>query len=121
MTLSEMAAALDVPPRQIRFMIAEGFVPPASTTGRGADAYGDLHLAKARRYMTMHGMGMKPSAIRVLMAFDDALPIFQGPGVELRVDPALDPARLDVAETVRQLEKALRAYATTQPAWKASQ
>jgi hypothetical protein len=36
-TLAEIAEAAGVPPRQIRFMIAEGFVPPATGTGRGAD------------------------------------------------------------------------------------
>ena len=34
MTLAELAQAVDVPPRQIRYMIAEGCLPPAATTGR---------------------------------------------------------------------------------------
>jgi excisionase family DNA binding protein len=37
MTLSELAERLGIPPRQIRFMIAEGILPAASRTGRGAD------------------------------------------------------------------------------------
>jgi DNA-binding transcriptional MerR regulator len=49
MTLAELVDALDVPARQIRFLIAEGVLPPALKTGRAADAYGDEHLFKAQR------------------------------------------------------------------------
>lgn len=110
MTLAELAQKAGVPPRQIRFLIAEGILPPASKTGRAADAYGEKHLAKARRYTTLHGLGMKPAAVKVLMAFDDALPIHQARGVELRVDPSVDPASIDVEATLVDIEKALRAY-----------
>jgi DNA-binding transcriptional MerR regulator len=110
MTLIELAEAVSVPQRQIRFMIAEGIVPAAHKTGRAADAYGDEHLSKARKYMTLHGLGMKPAAIKVLMAFDEAIPIHQAQGVELRVDPSVDPSTIDIEATLVQLAKALRAY-----------
>ncbi len=110
MTLAELAQAVDVPPRQIRYMIAEGCLPPAATTGRGADAYGDEHLAKARRYTTLHRLGMKPAAIKVLMAFDEAIPIVQTPGLELRVDPSVDPRRIDVDAALAEIARALRSY-----------
>ena len=112
MTLAELAQAAGVPPRQIRFMIAEGFVPPATGTGRGADVYGEEHLAKIRRYMTLHALGMKPSAIKVLMEFDEAIPIFQQGGVELRVDPSVDPQSIDVDQTLAAIARALRTYAS---------
>ena len=70
---------------------AAGVLPPAVKTGRSADAYNEEHLAKARRYMILHGLGMKPAAIKVLMAFDEAIPIYQSAGVELRVDTSIDP------------------------------
>lgn len=112
MTLAELADALDVPARQIRFLIAEGVLPPALKTGRAADAYGDVHLSRARRYLTLHRLGMKPAAIKVLLAFDEAIPVYQGRGVELRLDPALDPARLDVDELLRELGAVLRGLST---------
>lgn len=112
MTLAKLAEQAGVAPRQIRFLIAEGILPPAGKTGRGADAYGEEHLAKARRYKTLHGLGMKPAAVKVLMAFDDAIPIHQAGGVEVRVDPAVDPGSIDVDAALAQIEAALRAYAS---------
>ena len=115
MTLAELADALDVPARQIRFLIAEGVLPPALKTGRAADAYGDEHLGKARRYLTLHRLGMKPAAIKVLLAFDEAIPVYQGRGVELRLDPALDPARLDIEALLRELGDTLRGLTVKGP------
>ena len=47
MSLAEIAEAAGVPAfRQIRFMIAEGVVPQATGTGRGADVYGEEHLGE---------------------------------------------------------------------------
>jgi DNA-binding transcriptional MerR regulator len=110
MTLQELSDALGVPPRQIRFMIAEGCLPPAKATGRAADAYDEGHLAKGRRYITLHRLGMKPAAIKVLMAFDEALPIFQGLGLELRLDPSVDPQTIDFDTAIAALSEALRAH-----------
>lgn len=110
MTLSEFAERLGIPPRQIRFMIAEGILPAATRTGRSADAYEEMHVSKAQRYLALHRMGMKPGSIKVLMAFDDAVPILQENGVELRVDPQLSPVELDIDAIMAAVHGALRAY-----------
>ncbi|WIM12546.1 MerR family transcriptional regulator [Enhydrobacter sp.] len=110
MTLQELSDALGVPPRQIRFMIAEGCLPPANSTGRAADAYDENHLAKGHKYVTLHRLGMKPQAIKVLMAFDDAIPIFQGHGLELRVDPSIAPGTIDLKAALSDITRALRVY-----------
>lgn len=110
MTLPELAERLGIPPRQIRFMIAEGILPPATRTGRSADAYDETHVAKGQRYLALHRMGMKPGSIKVLMAFDDAVPILQGLSVELRVDPQAPPEELDVDAILAAVGAALRAY-----------
>ncbi len=110
MTLVELADAVGVPPRQIRYMIAEGCIPSALTTGRHADGYNESHLAKARRYMLLHGLGMKPAAIKVLIAFDEAVPIFQENGIELRADPANDPQNINIDETLEHIRVALTKY-----------
>lgn len=111
MTLAELADALCVPARQIRFLISEGVMPPALKTGRAADAYGEEHLVKARRYLTLHRLGMKPAAIKVLLAFDEAIPVYQGPGVELRIDPGLNLGSLDIETLLAEIGTTLRELA----------
>ena len=110
MTLAELAERLDVAPRQIRFLIAEGILPAAQKTGRGADGYGEDHLTRAQRYMALHRMGMKPGSIKLLMAFDDAAPMFQQDGVEVRIAASADPAKVDIVAMLEQIERALRLY-----------
>lgn len=110
MTLAELADRLGIPPRQIRFMIAEGILPPAARTGRSADAYDETHVTKGQRYLALHRMGMKPGSIKVLMAFDDAVPILQDQGVELRIDPQIAPNDLDIEAILTAVGAALRNY-----------
>lgn len=110
MTLAELAERLNIPPRQIRFMISEGVLPPAARTGRSADAYGEVHVSKALHYLALHRMGMKPGSIKILMAFDEAVPILQEHGVELRVDPHLPPHELNIDAIVMSVRAALKNY-----------
>lgn len=110
MTLIELAESLEIAPRQIRFLIAEGILPSASKTGRSADAYGEEHLLRAQKYMALHRLGMKPASIKVLLAFDDAVPIVQTGGVELRVDPSILPSEIDVDAVLVVIGQALRTY-----------
>jgi DNA-binding transcriptional MerR regulator len=110
MTLAELADRLGIPPRQIRFMIAEGILPPATQTGRAADGYDDTHVSKGQRYLALYRLGMKPGSIKVLMAFDDAVPILQSHGVELRVDPQLPPEELDIDAILTAVGAALNNY-----------
>lgn len=111
MTLAGLAEQLGVGPRQIRFLIAEGILPPAGKTGRAADAYDEAHLRKGLRYLALYRMGMKPGSIKVLMALDEAVPILQEGGVELRVDPALTPSEIDIEAVLRAVEASLKRYA----------
>jgi len=110
MTLAEFAEHLGITPRQIRFMIAEELLPSANKTGRSADAYGEEHVLRAQRYLAFYRLGMKPASIKVLMAFDDAVPIVQSGGVELRIDPSIAPASIDVDAALEQIAIALRTY-----------
>ena len=110
MTLAELADRLGIQPRQIRFMIAEGILPPAAKTGRSADAYEEAHVVKGQRYLALYRMGMKPGSIKVLMAFDDAVPILQEGGIELRIYPQVTPQELDVEAILGAVEQALRTY-----------
>lgn len=111
MTLDELAKAVGVPARQIRFMIAEGCVPPARVRGPAADPYGEEHLAQALRYTHLHGLGFAPAAIKVLMAFDDAIPVFQENGVEVRVGKDFDPRTFDADAVIDAIRSALLRFA----------
>lgn len=110
MTLNDLAERLGVPARQIRFLIAEGILPPAAKTGRAADGYDEAHVLKGKRYLALHRMGMKPGSIKVLMAFDDAVPILQAGGVEMRVNPGVSPEAIDIEAVLAAVEATLRAY-----------
>ena len=110
MTLTEFADHLGITPRQIRFMIAEEILPSANKTGRSADAYGEEHSLRAQRYLAFYRLGMKPASIKVLMAFDDAVPSAQSGGVELRIDPSVEPASIDVEAVIEEITIALRTY-----------
>lgn len=115
MTLSELAEQLEIAPRQVRFLIGEGILPPANKTGRSADAYDETHLEKARRYLALHRLGMKPASIKVLMSFEDAVPIAQIDGVELRVHPDVQPDAIDIEKVIQHLADALRVYSAKEP------
>lgn len=110
MTLGELAEQLKVPQRQIRFLISEGILPAASKTGRAADAYDESHLIQGKRYLALYRMGMKPGSIKILMAFDDAVPILQAHGVELRISSNLAPAEIDTDAVLNAVSEAIRAY-----------
>ena len=67
-------------------------------------------MTKGQRYLALHRLGMKPGSIKVLMEFDDAVPILQAHGVELRVDPQRPPDELDIDAILTAVGVALRTY-----------
>lgn len=94
MTIGELADRLGVTVRQIRFLIAEGFIPPP-TGGRAHARYGDDHIAAITRYMALREAGMPPAAIRILLENDMAAVFPVVPGISLHVDPDLIGGELD--------------------------
>lgn len=110
MTLTELAESVGTTPRQIRFMIAEGVLPAAQKTGRNADAYHAEHVLKAQRYLGLHRLGMKPASIKVLLAFDGAIPIMQSQGIELRISPLIDPEDINLELAMSEISAALIAF-----------
>ena len=44
------------------------------------------------------------------MAFDDAVPIVQSGGVELRIDPSIPPDSIDVDAVLEEISIALKTY-----------
>lgn len=104
MTLRELAALTATPERQIRFMIAEGFVPPP-TGGRTYAEYGSEHLAAVKRYSKLRAQGLPPQAIRVLLADASTAPFPVAPGIALHVDPSLIGTKRDVEALTERTRK----------------
>jgi MerR family copper efflux transcriptional regulator len=92
-------------PRQVRFLIAEGFMPPP-TGGRSRAQYGPEHVEAVRRYRWLRER-YSPQQIKLMMTTQGpALRLPVAPGVELVLDlslsgPNLNPA--DIADRVRLL------------------
>ncbi|MCS6892171.1 MAG: helix-turn-helix domain-containing protein [Rhodovarius sp.] len=105
MDIHSFCALVKETPRQIRYMIAEGFMPPP-TGGRAHARYGPEHVEAVRRYRWLR-QRYSPAQIKVMMtAAGGALRLPVAPGIDLLVDPsligpALDPSR--IAERVREL------------------
>ena len=95
MNMRELSLLTGQPERQIRYMIAEGFVP-SPRGGRAHADYGDDHVTAIRRYAVLRQQGLPPQAIRVLLASGVAAPFPVIPGVTLHVDPQLIGSGMDV-------------------------
>lgn len=105
MDIHAFTALVGETPRQIRFLIAEGFMPPP-TGGRAKAQYGVEHVEAVRRYRWLRER-FSPAQIKVMMtATSEGLRLPVAPGIDLLLDlsmigPGLDPAR--IAERVNEL------------------
>lgn len=106
--MRELAAATGVVERQIRFMIAEGFVPPPRG-GRARADYGDDHVAAIRRYTELRARGLPPAAIKVLLTEGGAVPFAVGSGLTLMVEPRLIGSGADPEPILAKLAAVVRA------------
>jgi MerR family copper efflux transcriptional regulator len=112
--IHELTAQGGITARQVRFLIAKGFVPPPTGATANAD-YGQEHLAAIRRYQDLHGLGYPPAAIKLLLQTDAAIPIksFPGvtfkivPGVTLNVQPSISQKKMDVDRVVEKISRIL--------------
>ena len=88
MNLRELVRLTGVAERQVRFLIAEGFVPPPGGGRANAD-YGDDHVAAIGRYTRLHDLGFPPAAIRILLQAEEGVPFPIAPGITLVVAPGM--------------------------------
>lgn len=84
----ELASVTGTTPRQIRYLIAEGFVPPP-TGGRTYATYGDVHVTAIRRYDRLRSLGFPPAAIRLLLDAREGIPVPIAKGLTLVIAPEL--------------------------------
>ena len=88
MKLRELAELMGVAPRQVRYLIAEEFIPPP-TGGRAHASYGKEHIDAMRRYLRLKELGLSPAAIRVLLQSRQGAPFPVASGVTLVIAPEL--------------------------------
>jgi MerR family transcriptional regulator, copper efflux regulator len=104
--IHELTVQGGITARQVRFLIAEGFVPPPTGATANAD-YSHEHLAAIRRYQHLHGLGYPPAAIKLLLQTDAAIPIKIVPGVTLNVQPSILQKKMDVNRVVEKISRIL--------------
>jgi DNA-binding transcriptional MerR regulator len=88
MNIRELAALTGTPERQIRYLIAEGFVP-SPTGGRANASYGEEHVEAIRKYSALRGLGFPPAAIKRLLEAGQGAPFPVMRGVTLLIAPEL--------------------------------
>ena len=103
MHIRELTARTGITERHVRFLIAEGFMPPPRGGRSNAD-YGEDHVAAIRRYGQLRDLGFPPAAIKLLLDAREGAPFPVAPGITLVVDPAL----LGSGEPVDPLVERLR-------------
>src|SRR6516162_3245465 len=98
MNIRELTSRTGVAERQIRYLIAEGFIPPPRGGRANAD-YGEDHVAAITRYTRLRDLGFPPAAIKLLLQSGEGAPFPVAPGITLVIDPdtlgsGIDPAPL---------------------------
>ena len=92
--------------RQVRYLIAEGFVPPPAGGRANAD-YGEEHLAAIRRYTRLRELGFPPAAIKLLLQAREGAPFAVAPGITLVIAPELLASAMPVRPLVARIQKIL--------------
>ncbi len=106
MHIRELVARTGISERQVRYLIAEGFMPPP-TGGRAMADYGDTHVEAIQRYLTLRDLGFPPAAIRKLLESKEGAPFPVAPGITLVVDPNLMNRRMAVEPILSRLKTIL--------------
>ena len=89
--MTELLEAVDdkrVSARFVRFLIAEGVIPPPGG-GRAHADYGDDHVRGIRRYLRLRELGLSASRTKEIVAGAAAggIPVPIAPGLTLLIDP----------------------------------
>mgnify|MGYP001806440637 FL=1 len=107
MKIDELAATTEATIRQIRFLIAEGFVP-APDGGRTYASYDDKHVRAIRRFQRLKALGFPNAAIRILLDAREGTPIPVADGITLVVATDLIGSDVDVEPLVERAAARLR-------------
>jgi MerR family transcriptional regulator, copper efflux regulator len=88
MNIRELTARTGLAERQIRYLIAEGFIP-APRGGRANADYDEDHVTAITRYTRLRELGFPPAAIKLLLQTSEGAPFPVAPGLTLVIDPKL--------------------------------
>src|SRR5262245_18691298 len=102
MNFRDLSLLTGVAERQIRYLIAERFVP-SPRGSRAKPDYGEDHVAAIRRYTELREKGFPPAAIKLLI--EDRYPVV--PGIDLVVDQSLVGSGADAALIVERVSRLL--------------
>jgi MerR family transcriptional regulator, copper efflux regulator len=105
MNIRELTARTGLAERQVRYLVAEGFIPPPRGGRSNAD-YTEDHVGAITRYTRLRDLGFPPAAIRLLLQTREGAPFPVAPGLTLVVDPKLlgSGAPVEpVVDTIRRL------------------
>ncbi len=108
MKIDELAATTEATVRQIRFLIAEGFVP-SPDGGRTYASYDDKHVRAIRRFQRLKALGFPNAAIRILLDAREGTPIPIAEGITLVIATDLIGSDVDVEPLVERTAQRLRA------------
>jgi DNA-binding transcriptional MerR regulator len=86
--LDDLVGATGATPRHIRYLIAEGFMPPP-TGGRTHATYSNVHVTAIGRYERLRSLGFPPAAIRLLLDAREGIPVPIVNGLTLVIAPDL--------------------------------
>ena len=106
MHIRQLVARTGISERQVRYLIAEGFMPPP-TGGRAMADYSDTHVEAIQRYLSLRDLGFPPAAIRKLLEAKEGAPFPVAPGITLVVDPSLMNRRMAVEPILARLKTIL--------------
>ena len=102
MRMNELTDLTGIAERQVRYLIAEGFIPPPRG-GRANAEYGEDHVAAVQRYVRLRDLGFPPAAIKLLLQAREGAPIPVAPGITLVVDPDLIGSGTDVGDLAERV------------------
>jgi DNA-binding transcriptional MerR regulator len=106
MHIRELTAHTGVAERQVRYLIAEGFIPPPRGGRANAD-YGEDHIAAIDRYARLRDLGFPPAAIKLLLQAREGAPFLVAPGITLVVDPKLLASGAPVQPIIESIQNLL--------------
>ena len=106
MHIRELVARTGISERQVRYLIAEGFMPPP-TGGRAMADYGEAHVEAIQRYLSVRALGFPPAAIRKLLEAKEGAPFPVAPGITLVVDPLLLNSSTPIKPVLARLKEIL--------------
>ena len=106
MNIRDLAVHTGLAERQIRYLIAEGFIPPPRGGRANAD-YDEDHVAAIIRYTRLRDLGFPPAAIKLLLQTREGAPFPVASGVTLVLDPKLLGSGTPVEPIIHSIRRLL--------------